>query len=324
VRFVVFGAGATGGVVGSRLFQAGADVIVIARGAHYDAIATRGLTLETPTERVTLPIPAVPNPARVRWHDQDVVLLTVKGQDTLGALSALRVAAGSGIPLVCVQNGVENERVAARMFGEVYGAVVMSPSTHLEPGIVQAYATAVTGAIDIGRYPSGIDDVCETICAHLRRAGFESDPRPDIMRYKHAKLLTNLGNAAQAVCGLDDDTGDLSARALAEGRAALHAADIPYDAEYVGDLAGRWRRWQVGEIAGRPRGGGSSWQSAVRGTGTIESDYLNGEIVLRGRQAGVATPVNALLQRLAEQAARERRQPGWITAAEVLAQLPQS
>jgi 2-dehydropantoate 2-reductase len=323
VRFVVFGAGAVGGVVGSRLFQAGADVIVIARGTHYDAIATRGLTLETPTETVTLAIPAAPNPAGVRWDDQDVVLLTVKGQDTLAALSALRVAAGFGIPLVCMQNGVENERVAARMFGEVYGAVVMSPTAHLEPGIVQAYATAVTGAIDIGRYPSGIDDVCETVCAHLRRAGFESDPRPDIMRYKHAKLLTNLGNAAQAVCGLDDDTGELSARALAEGRAVLHAADIPYDAECVGDLAGRWKRWQVRRIAGRPRGGGSSWQSAVRGTGTIESDYLNGEVVLRGRQAGIATPVNALLQRLAEQTARERRQPGWITAAEALAQLPQ-
>jgi 2-dehydropantoate 2-reductase len=324
VRFVVFGAGAIGGVVGARLFQTGADVIVIARGAHYDAIATRGLTLETPTEKVTLPIPAAPDPAGVRWQGRDVVLLSVKGQDTLAALGALRAAAGSGIPLVCLQNGVENERVAARLFSQVYTAVVMSPTAHLEPGIVQAYATAATGAIDIGRYPSGIDDLCETVCSHLRRARFESDPRPDIMRYKHAKLLTNLGNAVQAVCGLDDDTGELSGRALAEGRAVLEAAGISYDAEYVGDVAGRWKRWQVGKIAGRPRGGGSSWQSAVRGTGTIESDYLNGEIVLLGHQAGVETPINTLLQRLAEQTARERRQPGWITAAQVLAQLSQA
>jgi 2-dehydropantoate 2-reductase len=144
------------------------------------------------------------------------------------------------------------------------------------------------------------------------------------MRYKHAKLLTNLGNAVQAVCGLDDDGRELSARAIAEGRAVLAGAGIPYDAAYVEDIAGRWERWQVGEIAGRPRGGGSSWQSVVRGTGTIESDYLNGEIVLRGHQAGVATPVNALLQQLAERTARERRQPGWITAADVLARLPQA
>lgn len=322
VRFVVFGAGAIGGVVGARLFQAGGDVILIARGAHYDAIANRGLTLETPTERVTLAIPAVSDPGQVRWGDQDVVLLTVKGQDTLAAMGALRVAAGSGVPLVCLQNGVENERVATRLFSDVYAALVMSPAAHLEPGIVQAYAAAVTGAIDIGRYPAGLDELCESLCSHLRQAGFESDPRPDVMRHKHAKLLMNLANAVQAVCGLDDDTVELSERARAEGRAVLLAAGIPCEAEDVSDLSGRWERWQVGTIAGRPRGGGSSWQSAVRGTGSIESDYLNGEIVLRGHQTGVTTPVNALLQRLAEQTARERRQPGWITASEILAQLP--
>jgi 2-dehydropantoate 2-reductase len=322
VRFVVFGAGAIGGVVGARLFQAGVDVVVIARGAHYDAIATRGLTLQTPTEDVTLAIPAAADPVEIRWEGQDVVLLTVKSQDTLAALRALRVAAGSRIPVVCLQNGVENERVAARLFSDVYAAVVMSPTAHLEPGIVQAYAAGRTGAIDVGRYPSGIDALCETVCSQLRQACFESDPRPDIMRYKHAKLIMNLGNAVQAVCGLDDDTDELSARALTEGRAVLQAAGIPFDADDVGDLARRWERWQVGEIAGRSRGGGSSWQSVVRGTGTIESDYLNGEIVLRGYQTGVATPVNALVQRLAEQTARERRQPGWITAAQILAQLP--
>jgi 2-dehydropantoate 2-reductase len=321
VRFVVFGAGAIGGVVGARLFQAGVEVIVIARGAHYDAIAARGLTFETPTERVSLAIPAASTPAEVRWREQDVVLLAVKGQDTLAALGALHVAAGSAIPLVCLQNGVENERVAARFFSEVYGAVVMSPTAHLQPGIVQAYATAVTGAIDVGRYPSGVDALCQSICEHLRLGRFESQPRSDIMRHKHAKLLMNLGNAVQAVCGVADETDELSARAVAEGREVLQAAGIPHDADDVSDFSGRWERWQVGEIAGQARGGGSSWQSAVRGTGTIESDYLNGEIVLRGRQAAVPTPVNALLQRLAEQTARERRQPGWITAAEVLLQL---
>lgn len=321
MRFVIFGAGAIGGVVGARLFQAGADVVLIARGQHHDAIAARGLTLETPAERVTLSIPVVAHPGEVRWDEGDVVLLAVKGQDTVAALSALRTAAGPGIAVVCLQNGVENERVAARLFTRAYGAVVMCPTAHLEPGIVQAYAAATTGAIDVGSYPAGTDELCESVCAHLRGARFESDPRPDIMRYKHAKLLTNLGNAVQAVCGVHDDTHQLSERVEAEGREVLAAAGIPYDADYVADLPGRWHRWQVGEIAGRPRGGGSSWQSVVRGTGTIEADYLNGEIVLRGRQVGVPTPVNALLQRLAEQTVEERRQPGWISAAEVLARL---
>jgi len=63
-------------------------------------------------------------------------------------------------------------------------------------------------------------------------------------------------------------------------------------------------------LDGTPRGGGSSWQSLSRGTGTIEADYLNGEIGLLGRLHGVPTPLNDLLQQLANTFARERRAPG--------------
>ncbi len=69
------------------------------------------------------------------------------------------------------------------------------------------------------------------------------------------------------------------------------------------------------------RGGGSTWQSLVRGTGAVETDYITGEIVLRGRLHGVPTPVNELLQLLANQLARDRRPPGAWSEAEVRAQL---
>ncbi len=51
--------------------------------------------------------------------------------------------------------------------------------------------------------------------------------------------------------------------------------------------------------------GGSSWQSLARRSGSIEAEFLNGEIVLLGGLHGVATPVNALLERLAIRAAAE-------------------
>ena len=91
--------------------------------------------------------------------------------------------------MVCLQNGVENERIALRLFANVYGAVVMSPTAHLEPGIVQAYGTRGTGVIDVGRYPSGLDAAVRGDRAGARHSDFSSVPRPDIMRYKHAKLL---------------------------------------------------------------------------------------------------------------------------------------
>jgi 2-dehydropantoate 2-reductase len=70
--------------------------------------------------------------------------------------------------------------------------------------------------------------------------------------------------------------------------------------------------------AGAPRGGGSSWQSLTRGTGTIEADHLNGEIVLLGRLHGVPTPLNELLQHLANTFARERRPAGSMPVAELV------
>src|ERR1700722_7728472 len=179
MRFVIFGAGAVGGVVGARLHQAGHEVTLIARGAHFESVRRDGLRFETPVERVVLELAVVEDPGAIAWRDDDVALLAVKGEDTAAALAALRPAAPPSLPIVCLQNGVENERLALRCFAHVYGAVVMVPSAHLEPGLVQAYGAALTGTIDIGRYPSGTDERCEAIAGALDGAGFRSRARPD-------------------------------------------------------------------------------------------------------------------------------------------------
>ena len=75
-------------------------------------------------------------------------------------------------------------------------------------------------------------------------------------------------------------------------------------------------------IAGAPRGGGSSWQSLARGTGSMEVDQLNGEIVLLGRLHGVPTPVNELLQRIGHDLAASGAPPGSLTVAELEEMLP--
>ena len=61
------------------------------------------------------------------------------------------------------------------------------------------------------------------------------------------------------------------------------------------------------ELDGIAQRGSSSWQSLVKGTGSVETDYLNGEIVLLGRLHGVPTPVNAVLQRVVTDMARNHR-----------------
>ncbi len=314
MRFVVYGAGAVGGVIGARLFQHGHDVTLIARGAHHEAIRDRGLRLDTPDESVTLPVPVVARPGEAALAAGDVVLLAMKTQDTAAALAELSAVAPPEIVLACAQNGVENERLALRRFPQVYGVCVVLPSAFLEPGVVAGYMAPVSGRLDTGRYPRGEDETARAIAAAFRDATFESEARADIMRFKYGKLVTNLANAVEVIIGPGDEGDEIAELACAEGAACLRAAGIEA-------AEGVTARLRIRPVGGRERVGGSTHQSLQRGTGAVEADYLNGEVILLGREHGVPTPVNELLRELANRMARERRAPGLMTPEEFMAAL---
>jgi 2-dehydropantoate 2-reductase len=245
----------------------------------------------------------------------------VKSQDTLDAVRALALVAPPSIAIVCAQNGVDNERVALRHFANTYGAVVMMPAGHLSPGVVQAHAWPTPGLIDVGRYPSGSDATAQEIVDGLNGIGFNCVVRDDVMRWKYTKLLMNLANAVIALCGFGkDEAAELRKMARDEGIAVLRAAGIDFASDEE-DRARRADHLTLVPIGGTTRTGGSTWQSLARGTGTIETDWLNGEIVALGRVHGVATPVNELLQRLTNQAARDGLAPESMEASEILASL---
>jgi len=324
MRVVVYGAGAIGGVIGARLFEHGHEVVLVARGAHYVAIRDGGLRFATPQGETVLPVPVVDRPDAVEWAGDETVLLAMKSQDTVGALDALGAVAGPGTPIVCAQNGVANEAMALRRFANVYGMCVMCPATHLEPGLVEANGEPRTGLLDVGRYPDGVDDHAERLAALLNQATFDSIAYPEVMRWKYRKLLSNLGNAVDALCGRGlhgtAQADELMAMARAEGEACLDAAGIDYASE-AEDAARRGDLVQLRPAAGRRREGGSTWQSLRRGTGSVESDFLNGEIALLGRLHGVAVPVNELLQRRMHAAARDGTEPGSVDAGVLLAEV---
>ena len=189
MRYLIFGAGAVGSGIGGRLFEHGHDVTLIARGRHLEAIRADGLTLETSSGSATLDIPAVAHPADARVEAGDRVILTVKSQDTPGALASLdAAAAGSPIALLCAQNGVDNERQALRRFADVYAVCVMLPAVLLEPGVVQLNGEPHPGILDLGRYPQGIDGTAESVARDFEAAGFPSRAEDRVMRLKYRKL----------------------------------------------------------------------------------------------------------------------------------------
>ncbi|MFE1753659.1 ketopantoate reductase family protein [Streptomyces anandii] len=327
MRYIIIGAGAVGGAIGGRLAQSGREVVLVARGAHLAALRAGGLRLRVPEGELTYRPAAVDGPAELgALRADDVLVLAVKTQDTEAALAAWGPApvAGGGtaaerLPLLCAQNGVEGQRLALRRFRHVYGVCVWLPATHVEPGVVSAAGTPLTGMLHLGRHPHGTDDTLRRIAADLEAARFGAPVVPDVARWQYAKLLGNLANAIEAVSGpLESEAARaLYDRVRAEGEAVLDAAGIAH-AGAAEQKEARGDRITLVPLPGGPRGGGSSWQSLARGTGTIEADHLNGEIVLLGRLHGVPTPLNELLQRLANTFAREHRAAGSLPVADLV------
>lgn len=320
-RYVVYGVGAVGGTIAERLAMAGREVAAIARGGHGEVIGQEGLTLHQPSGSTRVRFAGVADePSGIEWRDDDIVVLAMKTQDTTRAVEDLAMCAPSSVSIVCAQNGVENERIALRRFPDVHGICVMLPASHLEPGVVVAHGAPAPGILDIGRIPGGTDITDEVVAADLIRAGFSSVAQPAILRWKYAKLRMNLGNAFDAACADRGQGGDLLAAARAEASACFAAAGIDAASEEE-DRERRANIMRIAPVDGYERGGGSSWQSIARGLGSIESDYLNGEVVLLGRQHGVPTPANAAFQAIGRRLAASGAGPRSMSVDEIRAEV---
>src|SRR4029450_1343987 len=105
MRVLIMGAGAIGGIYGALLALRGPGVSFFARGAHLEALQSRGLEVRTPTGTHHLqPVTAVERPADASGPF-DLVLFTVKGYDTDDAATALKPAVGPQTAVLTLQNG---------------------------------------------------------------------------------------------------------------------------------------------------------------------------------------------------------------------------
>ena len=260
------------------------------------------------------------SPAEIAFREDDAILLTMQSQDTTRALADLRAAGVSTQPVFCFQNGVANERMALRIFPNVHAATVMMPVNYLEPGVVVVNAAPRFGMFDLGRATGGTDAADEALGEALESGNFKVFLNPEPMAPKYGKLLMNLGNIMNAALGQGISQGDLMTRARAEAEAALTAAGIAWDDVGIDDPRRR-EHMRMTAVKGQKRAGSSTAQSLMRGTGSVETDYLNGEICLLGRLHGVATPVNEALTRFAAQMLADRTPTGTFTLDTLKARL---
>ena len=237
MRFIILGAGAVGGTVGGRLAQHGHATLLIARGAHYEAIRDHGLRLQSPDETITLTVPVVDRPAAISWTSEDVLMLATKTQDTPAALDALAAAAPPHASDLLRAERRGERTDGQRAIRQRVRRLRVVPDGLPDAGFIQVWCAPKSGILHLGRYPNGSDALTDTVAAALAASSFYSESKPDIMRWKYRKLLSNLGNAVEALCGTAARGSGLAQRARREAIECFAAAGIGHVADDEEDAA---------------------------------------------------------------------------------------
>jgi thiosulfate/3-mercaptopyruvate sulfurtransferase len=331
-RYVIVGAGGVGVTAAAELQRAGREVVLVARGAQLEFLRTGKMRYSRPDGARYLELPAVGDPAEVDLTPDDVLVLATKTQDVEAAVAdwawrpvahpdGTRRPAAASIPLLTTQNGLEAERVASRRFASVLGAVLWIPATYVQAGEVVSAGAPAVGVIWLGAYPGGSDPRLAAIADDLRAAGFETQVVQDISRWKAAKLLGSVTFVLEALYPAGERRDQAAALLRTEAREILVAAGYgiaDMSAESTVDLG----RFTAAPVAGRERGGNSTWQSFSRSS-SLETDFLNGEIVLTARLLGRTAPANQAVAERARAAWRDGVAPGSLSEDDLLATLPQ-
>src|SRR5215468_5000653 len=335
MRFVIHGAGAIGSLIGGRLSESGAEVALITRYAHAEAINRSGLLIQSREgDRMVKSLGAVTHPRDIAPSNGDVIILTVKSSQTASSVQALRETFPEETPVVCMQNGVRNEEIAAGRFLRVYGGMLGISATFLEPGVV---AHTRGDLVSIGNYPLGCDNTGQQISAGFEKAGFKTTTHESIMAVKWSKLILNLNNATfaiidkhlqlglvtPAICNFMADIQEEALRTLDVAGISLEDPNNPYDqkkqlAELRAVVEDSEKIKAETNSPVEFRTYPSTWVDLKLKRGETETGYFNGEIILLGEKYNIPTPYNSTLFNIVETMAAKRAQPGLYTIEELV------
>ncbi|EHM02062.1 2-dehydropantoate 2-reductase [Acetobacteraceae bacterium AT-5844] len=209
MKICVFGAGAIGGHVATRLFLGGAETSVVARGAQRDAIAAHGLTVSAKDGTHTAR-PRVGSPAELGV--QDAVIVTVKAPALPSVAEAIAPLLGPDTTVAFVMNGIpwwyfdkHGGPLEGRMLPEIdpgeavrkvvgpertLGGVVYSACTVTEPGRIHV-ENAVNRVI-LGELDNSASPRAEAIAAFLNKGGMSGEVTQEIRKEVWTKLASNL------------------------------------------------------------------------------------------------------------------------------------
>lgn len=300
MRFAIIGVGGVGGYVGARLAEAGHDVLLVARGAHREAIVEAGLHLRSSLGNVTI------HPARVAGDPSasgpvDCVILAVKAWQVAEAARTAAPLLGPDATVLTLQNGVEAPARAASVLGRerVLGGVAKIISFVASPGHIEhlyTHGNGVPPALIIGELGARTSSRVEALKAAFDGArGLEVSVADDIERALWEKYIfiaswAGVGAVTRAPLGVVrrvPETRRLIAGAAEELERVARARGVRLDAGAAQAV--------LAFIDRLPPDGTASLQRDIAAGRPSELDDLTGAAVRLGAEVSVPTPVNGFL-----------------------------
>lgn len=287
------GTGGVGGYFGGRLAAAGRDVSFIARGAHLEALRSKGLRVESPRGDFHLPVvQASADPAAI--GPVDVVLFTVKMYDVPEAAAFIRPLIGPDTAVITLQNGVEAVDLVADALGRAHvaGGVAYVAAVISEPGVIKH--TALDKLI-FGELDGRVSDRLRRFAAACEGAGFDFKLSEGIeldLWSKFARLsvfsgMTSVTRSPIGIVRADPQMMAMVTAACQEAIAVGRARGVPIPDSLMDEI--------MAMFTGMPPQAKSSMLEDLERGNRLELPWLSGAVVRLGEAAGVPTPIHGFI-----------------------------
>ena len=314
MRFLIVGAGGIGCYYGARLQVAGHSVCYLARGEHLEAMQCNGLSVSHEDLSFHEGVQAI-DIEYLLQHENcsqfDLIVLTLKSGATASILNKLSDwLKGCDVPILSLQNGVDNELLIAKSVGEkrTLGGLAVRIGGHItKPGEVEVKGPA---QVIFGHWPNHRNETAvdatalERFAETFNKAGIPTQLSTDIQYELWRKLLINNGvNPLSALTGLDTKrlTSDpvfaktvyrmmeeVAAVAKAD-QVQLEQNDIDEMFELISNFDAIKTSMLVDKEKARP----------------LELDGISGAVIRRAKQLGIEVPVTELIHALLESEAEQ-------------------
>ncbi len=292
LKIVIMGAGSIGSLFGARLAVAKNDVALIARKSHMKAIQQTGLRVDGVSGKRVTKVKVVERPSQLK-EDIDLILLTVKAYDTKQAVIEVEGIMKKDTPLLCLQNGLGLEEIAASILGRerVLRGVTRNGALLKEPGLVLHTGR---GETIIGELNGKITERTRIIAEVFSEAELLTRVTDNMKGAVWNKVLINAGiNPFGTLTKMKNgelltihELRELMVKTVIEGKHVASKNGVKLENDPVSSML------KTAELTAQNKN--SMLQDIERGKRT-EIDFINGAISSLGKKLRVSTPLNSLL-----------------------------